>query len=556
MTVPTCALVQKDGKDVHVTVGDLEKALELHKGIVLGHQKKINSLQDDVNKMLGNDKHKGSPKEQGGTKKRTGGSGDKPGPRQQQAVSNKMRKTCARIGALTRNVQEEMRSIFDLYDVIVSAYQSEVADLKARDSYNDSSSAPPSKETLTRKEQKKLRSGTTQKKSDRNPGAQPGHEGPRKGKKAEIDEEKKCEIKACTCCGSENIQVIKSATETRTETPPRPKAVTTRYLILTYACDDCTGDACTCPKKEECTGGAMTAKAGIPRDGMYGQNVIVNVAANHISRQPNRMNSDTMSRENVSLSSGTVSHTLDRLGGYLIGTTEEIKRLIRRCRIVHADETSISYNGVTYWLWVFLDPLSGRVCYTISEKRNSDAPVDVLGPDWDGVLVCDGWTSYGRYVKQRCWAHLIRELEVLSLKKKTSAEAAAALEALRRIFHDAKQILACAYGARVQHRKKLAARVRRLIKKYADDPITGEFMAKLGRALPDLFRFVLDPRIPPTNNAAEQALREPIIVRRIRGCIRSEKSLTRTARIFTCTATWKNLGLDPLEEIRKAIPMI
>ena len=98
--------------------------------------------------------------------------------------------------------------------------------------------------------------------------------------------------------------------------------------------------------------------------------------------------------------------------------------------------------------------------------------------------------------------------------------------------------------------------MNRLIRKYADDPVIGDFIAKLGRALPDMFRFVLDPRIPPTNNFAEQSLREPVIVKRIRGCIRSEKSLKRTADLLTCVTTWKHRGMDPLEEIRKLIPMI
>ena len=47
-----------------------------------------------------------------------------------------------------------------------------------------------------------------------------------------------------------------------------------------------------------------------------------------------------------------------------------------------------------------------------------------------------------------------------------------------------------------------------------------KFMTKLANALPGMFRFVTDPPIPATNNAAERALRELVIHRKVRGSIR------------------------------------
>ncbi len=65
----------------------------------------------------------------------------------------------------------------------------------------------------------------------------------------------------------------------------------------------------------------------------------------------------------------------------------------------------------------------------------------------------------------------------------------------------------------------MTARVRKLVRKYKDDMVVGKFMAKLERAIHDIFRFVLNPRIPPTNNLAEQNLREYVIQRTIRGVL-------------------------------------
>ena len=201
-------------------------------------------------------------------------------------------------------------------------------------------------------------------------------------------------------------------------------------------------------------------------------------------------------------------------------------------------------------MWVFYDPLTSNAYYIISNSRGSDVPLEVLEPDWDGILICDGWPAYSQYEMQQCCAHIMRESETLSLKNPDSDEADMVLVVLRKIFHDAKNIYKKSKRIRIKYLKNLRARVLRLIQKYSDDPIIGKCMPKLKRALPNLFKFVLDTRIPPTNNFVEQQLRESVIIRRIRGSIRSEKSLYRTTSLLTCITTWKNQGLDPFDEIK------
>lgn len=78
-------------------------------------------------------------------------------------------------------------------------------------------------------------------------------------------------------------------------------------------------------------------------------------------------------------------------------------------------------------------------------------------------------------------------------------------------------------------------------------------MTTLENALPNMFRFVMDPRIAPTNNPAELLLRELVIHRKIRGCIRSVQTRLRMGYLFTCVATWKNQGPDYKQELEKYI---
>ena len=76
-------------------------------------------------------------------------------------------------------------------------------------------------------------------------------------------------------------------------------------------------------------------------------------------------------------------------------------------------------------------------------------------------------------------------------------------------------------------------------------------MGKIGNTGSDLFRFVLDPRIPPTNNAAERGLREIVVHRKIRGGIRAKETMTWMANFFSRITVWKDKKLAYLTEIAK-----
>ena len=97
----------------------------------------------------------------------------------------------------------------------------------------------------------------------------------------------------------------------------------------------------------------------------------------------------------------------------------------------------------------------------------------------------------------------------------------------------------------------LIARINRIVARYSDDPLLEKFIGKINNAGNDLFRFVLNPNIPPTNNAAERGLREIVVHKKVRGDIRAEETMTWMANFFSCIMTWKNKGLDHIAELAK-----
>ena len=137
----------------------------------------------------------------------------------------------------------------------------------------------------------------------------------------------------------------------------------------------------------------------------------------------------------------------------------------------------------------------------------------------------------------------MRETRYLRDAHLGSAAARDILERLRRIYESARGASEKRMS-RARARAALLGCVRRVIDDNWGSRISRPFLTKLEGAADDLFEFVLDPKMPPTNNAAERGLREIVVHRKIRGSLRAENSMETYGNIFTCVATWKNRGLD------------
>lgn len=332
-----------------------------------------------------------------------------------------------------------------------------------------------------------------------------------------------------------------STTRCITEIPPPPEAVTTEHTIEEARCNDCGREG-------------IKPDTGLPREGSHGKNVVARVAENFVDRMPNRMNADRMARDGAPMSAGTVHGKVKSVGRALEGPAATIMAFLLACNILNVDETSLRHNGKLVWVWIITDPITGMCAYVIRDSRGRRVLEEVLG-SWAGTIVCDGWRAYGAYHIQRCWAHILREMRDLGAKNPDDWNAAHVTRMIERIFGDALVASrTCATpGERKAAKGRFVRRTRYIARQYKDDPVIGKFMGKLDRAAGDLFEFVLDPRIPPTNNIAERGLREIVVHRKIRGAIRAAETMDWMGNLFTCVMTWKSQGKNYLEELVKYI---
>ncbi len=197
-----------------------------------------------------------------------------------------------------------------------------------------------------------------------------------------------CTSDPCLGCGSGSLWITKTLKRNITKAPRTVKAVATPRSINTCRCRSCDRDG-------------IEPETGLPNNGSYDPSITTEVADGYACRTPFRMTADRARRYGITLSSGTV-HSIMRRPEASLGTpTADTATAMRRAGILHIDETSLYINGRTVWVWILYDPSTGHALYTIQDSRGADVLSKTLG-NWDGIIVCDGWSAYRGCCVQRC----------------------------------------------------------------------------------------------------------------------------------------------------------
>lgn len=238
---------------------------------------------------------------------------------------------------------------------------------------------------------------------------------------------------------------------------------------------------------------------------------------------------------------------------------ELLDRLPLEARL-NVDETGHKDNGDRFWTWCFRAEL--YALFRIAGSRGSKVLIEVLGKEFDGVLGCDYFSAYRKYMKdfdvpvQFCLAHLIRDVKFLATlpDAATKAYGRRLLEGLRALFgliHRREEMDGYAFAEALE-----LERGRILDAATADVPASREArnMARRFRKHGEAyFRFITTPGVEPTNNLAEQAIRFVVIDRAITQGTRGERGRRWCERIWTVLATCARQGRSAFEFIREAV---
>jgi transposase/uncharacterized coiled-coil protein SlyX len=240
---------------------------------------------------------------------------------------------------------------------------------------------------------------------------------------------------------------------------------------------------------------------------------------------------------------GAIVDVLHRVVAAGTGQLEQILARIRASPVVHGDETGWRENGQNGYTWSFSTPTERYFIHGSREKEMVDA---VLGEEFAGVLVSDFYAGYNHYagLKQRCWAHLLRDLHELRVAHSDDAAVQQWATAVHDLYREAQTDDARPAGERKgEYERRLWA----LAAPYAEDATAPQrkLAARMQRHIEELFVFVTEATVPADNNAAERSLRHLVTSRKISGGTRSDKGTATKMALCSLFGTWHARGLNP-----------
>ena len=217
-----------------------------------------------------------------------------------------------------------------------------------------------------------------------------------------------------------------------------------------------------------------------------------------------------------------------RLGKQGESEYQELIRAIRRCSVVHSDETGWRIGTLSAWLWVFTS--QEITVYTIEKSRSHKVVVNILGKEFEGVLVSDCFLAYNakalnQWLKQKCFSHLLKDLKELNETKTRGAvrfarNLTALLQAALKLKAQKADLTTSQFE---QQAANLETRLDQLIdeKRRLTDPDNARFAKRLRKHRQHILRFLYVDDLDATNNQAERMLRPAVITRKTNGCNRN-----------------------------------
>ena len=390
---------------------------------------------------------------------------------------------------------------------------------------------PPSQQKLKRQDVKK---------PGKRRGAPLGHGGVSRLLK-EPDEVRLVKASECEACGSTDLKLIRWKEKTIEDLPEIPPSTATKFVREMVECNNC--------------GHVFTAKdAECPVVGKFGVNLMVLILMlKFLPRSVLRKTVDLLEHMyHIRITANTANSVLERVAGGLQAEYNTLLKSVQRAKVVYVDETSLSVLGKNWWIWIFRT--KDNIAVVIRNSRGFCVPKEILGEDFSKVLVRDGWRAYDALQHapiQRCWAHLLREA-----KEFNSIIAGRHLyERLCQMFADIKVFNASDPSDEVRKEKyvEFTTRMNALLAYYGKNKQLKKIITYARNGGSNWFTCVLIEGVEPTNNLAEQAIREHVMMRKIIGALRSTQGAKTYETLASLIATWKLNNMNIANTLKQII---
>jgi transposase len=252
----------------------------------------------------------------------------------------------------------------------------------------------------------------------------------------------------------------------------------------------------------------------------------------------------------LEISEGALANILHDSAPAFETQASAIKRRLLSGSVLQSDETSARVGKRTFWTWVFHH--ADSACFVTAASRSKKVVEAFLGDIRPDIWVSDrlaaqmGWA---RTDHQVCLAHLIRDVQY-AIDAGDAAFAPGVMKLLKRAVGIGRRRQTLADTTLVLYQSRLQKRLDTLL---AIPPTTaaGQKLRRiLKRFRQNLFVFVTNRTVPPTNNGSEQALRPYVVFRKVTNCFRSEWGAALYADVRSVFETARRRSIPILRALR------
>jgi transposase len=391
---------------------------------------------------------------------------------------------------------------------------------------------------------------------------QPGH-GPRPQPTlpvVEIRHELAATDRQCPACGGELMEMTGQVETSERITTVKLTYQVEHHVRQKYRCR-CNGAIVTAPGPAQLLPGSRYAPE-------VGIGVAVAKSADHL---PLERQVRMMAREGLTVESQTLGDQINAIARHREPTYEALGRRALEAPVINVDETRWPVmNALTPAKGTVWTVRSPTVSFSrIWPGKSVDDGRQVLN-GYRGTVVADGFAvsevlarDGPAFTLGHCWSHAKRHYEAIAEQWPAPCAEIGALigklYAIERLVPGPFPGDAAAQMLRRQLRQDRSRPVLDQIWQWATVQV-GLPRSDFGKAVRDrlerwagLTRFVEDPCVPLDNNAAERALRGPVVGRKNHYGSRSLRGTQVAALFYTLCETAKLAGLDPHAYLLRAL---
>jgi transposase len=366
--------------------------------------------------------------------------------------------------------------------------------------------------------------------------------------------------RGCPACGGTLAEMAGQTEDTERITTVKLTYQVEQHRRQKYRCA-CNGAVVTAPGPVQVTPGSRYAPA-------FGVGVALAKYADHL---PLERQVRMMAREGLVVESQTLWDQINAIAHHLAPTYEALGRRALAAPVINVDETRWAIMGSA-------KPSAGTVWsvhaptvsfYRILPGKSATEGREVLA-GYTGIVVADGFAVYEVLARDgpgfalaHCWAHTKRKFDDIAEAWPTACAEIGALigelYAIERLvprpFPGETEAQALRRQLRAERSQTVLDRIWRWATEQAGLPRSdfGKAVRYMLERWAGLTRFVSDPRIPLDNNAAERALRGPVVGRKNHYGSRSQRGTQVAAVFYTLCETAKLVGVDPHAYLLRAL---